>query len=205
MTKGTPCPEWLKQKLSEAMTGKPKSAEATRKMALTKIGNKYRLGKSFSDESRQKSRDSHLGKKHSEEAKAKMSASRMGRKGAMAGKTHSQEAREKMKASYSGSNKGEKHYRWKGGVTPLTKSIRYSFKYRQWRSDVFTRDDFTCVLCGEKGGYIEADHYPKSFSSIFCDNEITSIDQALACEEFWNINNGRTLCRKCHDTTKKGR
>jgi hypothetical protein len=102
MTKGMPCPEWLKQKLREAMTGKPKSAEATRKMALTKIGNKYRLGKSFSDESRQKSRNSHLGKKVSEEAKQNMSKAQKERKDHAKGWKHTKEARERMSITRSG-------------------------------------------------------------------------------------------------------
>jgi 5-methylcytosine-specific restriction endonuclease McrA len=92
---------------------------------------------------------------------------------------------------------------WKGGITPLTKSIRACFKNRQWISDVFTRDDFTCQVCGVRGGNLEADHYPKMFSVIFKENNVSSLEQALDCEEFWNINNGRTLCKKCHNLTKK--
>ena len=91
---------------------------------------------------------------------------------------------------------------WKGGITPLNNQIRQCFKYRQWRSDVFTRDDFTCQECGKRGGCLEVDHYPKSFSDIFYKNEIKTLEQALDCEEFWNINNGRTLCLNCHKKTK---
>src|SRR3990167_1806034 len=65
------------------------------------------------------------------------------------------------------SKRGELHYRWKGGITPLVMQIRHCFKYRQWRSDVFTRDDYTCVFCGQRGGWLEVDHYPKMFSTIF--------------------------------------
>jgi 5-methylcytosine-specific restriction endonuclease McrA len=96
----------------------------------------------------------------------------------------------------------EKNPNWRGGVTPLRNLIRNCFKYRQWRSDIFTRDNFTCILCNKKGGYIEVDHYPKSFSKIFYDNKIKSLQEALECEELWNINNGRTLCLKCHNETK---
>jgi len=103
--------------------------------------------------------------------------------------------------------RGNKHPNWKGGITSLTMRIRSSFKNRQWRSDVFTRDDYTCQMCGARNGcgkavYLEADHYPKMFSEIFQEYKIKTIEQAFACEEFWNINNGRTLCRDCHDKTK---
>lgn len=100
---------------------------------------------------------------------------------------------------------GENSSQWKGGITPLTMQIRQCFKYRQWRSDIFTRDFFTCVLCGKSGGWVEADHHPKMFSTIFQENSIKSLEDALNCEEFWNINNGRTLCKPCHDKTKYGR
>lgn len=93
---------------------------------------------------------------------------------------------------------------WKGGVTPVMLQVRHCFKYRQWRSDVFTRDNFTCQVCKLRGGYLEADHYPKMFSVIFSENKIKCLEEALICEELWNINNGRTLCLKCHNKTKKG-
>lgn len=93
--------------------------------------------------------------------------------------------------------RGKNSRSWKnGGTVPLTKKIRRCFQYRQWRSDIFTRDDYTCQVCGTRGGYIEADHYPKMFSEIFHQYKIKSLEEALACEEFWNINNGRTVCRK---------
>ena len=94
--------------------------------------------------------------------------------------------------------KGEKNPNWKGGITPLVLQIRHCFKYRQWRSDVFTKDDYTCQKCGVRSGIIHADHYPKKFSIIFQENNIKSLEQAENCEEFWNINNGRTLCINCH-------
>ena len=103
---------------------------------------------------------------------------------------------------------GEKANHWKGGITPLTKQIRNSFKYRQWRSDVFTRDDFTCQNCGirgnQTGGYLEAHHHIKEFSEIIKEYKIKTFDKALNCEELWNINNGITLCKKCHNLTKHG-
>lgn len=94
--------------------------------------------------------------------------------------------------------KGPNHYNWKGGITPLKKAIRESHKYRLWRSDVFTRDDFTCTICGKRGGYIEADHYPLMFIEVMEMNAIKSLEEANTCDELWNINNGRTLCQECH-------
>ena len=98
---------------------------------------------------------------------------------------------------------GERHPLWRGGSEVLDRSIRHCFQYRQWRSDVFTRDNFTCVICGGKGGDINAHHYPKAFITIFRENKITSLEEALKCEEFWNINNGITLCEDCHKKQHK--
>lgn len=109
------------------------------------------------------------------------------------------EYRKKVIQGRIGTQSGEKAWKWKGGITPISRAIRGCFKYRQWRSDIFTKDDFTCVLCGQRGGDIEADHYPKRFCEIFSENNIKSLEQAEGCEEFWNINNGRVLCKKCHD------
>lgn len=65
--------------------------------------------------------------------------------------------------------------------------FRASREYKTWRISVFTRDNFTCVLCGaDKGGNLEADHIK---------------DFALYPEERLNIDNGRTLCKSCHKKT----
>ena len=116
------------------------------------------------------------------------------------GKHHTLKTKRKL-ALYT----GKKSSNWKGGLDPLSKLVRQCFKYRQWRSDIFTRDDFTCQNCGIKGVFLEA-HHIESFSKIFYRNKIKTRKQAILCEELWNINNGLTLCEKCHkktDTYKK--
>lgn len=125
------------------------------------------------------------------------------------GKTLSQGTREKISknnARYWLGKIGKEHPHWKDfKITPLYQQIRTCFSYRQWRWDVYTRDNFTCVLCGRKkevSGRLEADHYPKQFAQIFLEYEIKTYDEAIACEELWNINNGRTLCKECHDPTR---
>jgi len=95
----------------------------------------------------------------------------------------------------------EKNVNWKGGITALVKQIRQSFKSRQWKSDIFQRDDYTCQECGSKGVEIQA-HHIKRFSLIISENHISTLEQALDCEELWNINNGLTLCKDCHIKTE---
>lgn len=156
-----------------------------------------------------------------EEIKKKISKSLMGKKSNRVYEKLSEE--HKKKFNYKGKKhtdffkkimsekmRGKNNHQWNGGITPLTKQIRRSFKYRQWRSDVFTRDNFTCQKCEARSGkgitvFLEAHHYPKSFKEIFNEYNIKSFEQSLICEELWNINNGISLCLKCHNKTKPGR
>lgn len=147
-------------------------------------------GKKMSDEMKEKCRKRMLGCKMSEKTKLKMSIARIGRKMSIA-------SRKKL----SDAKRGEKSHLWKGGINTLKISIRGCFKYRMWRSDVFTRDNFTCTICGKRGYGLNADHI-KPFSSILYNNKIKTIEEAEVCEELWNINNGRTLCVECHRKTE---
>ena len=82
--------------------------------------------------------------------------------------------------------RGEDHRWWKGGISPINELIRKSPEYKLWRKAVFERDEYTCIWCGYKGKGIVADHI-KPF--------------ALYPELRFAIDNGRTLCDKCHKTT----
>lgn len=110
-------------------------------------------------------------------------------------------SKEKMRKSHLGQvpwNKGlkgylcgNKHYNWKGGITPCNIKARGSIEYRMWRKSVFARDNYTCVLCGLRSAKgvkatLHADHIKP-----FCNYP----ELRLA------IDNGRTLCVECHKKT----
>lgn len=78
----------------------------------------------------------------------------------------------------------------KGGITPENTKQRNSSDYKNWRLNVFIRDNFTCQACGDSnGGNLHAHHIEN-----FSDNE----------EKRFDINNGITLCENCHNPSIKG-
>ena len=77
----------------------------------------------------------------------------------------------------------------------INKFIRNTNKYKNWRESVFKRDNWTCQKCGKRSKknnyiYIEA-HHKKPF--------------ALFPELRFIIDNGLTLCKKCHAQEPKGK
>ena len=96
--------------------------------------------------------------------------------------------------------RGENHWLWRGGKRGLHKSIRQTTQYKEWRTAVFERDNYTCQTCGLTGTKLNADHI-KTFASILEKHSIDSVQKALICAELWNIVNGRTLCVECHQKT----
>lgn len=118
-----------------------------------------------------------------------------GKVGYWKGKLMPYEIRMKMRAS---APKGENHPMWKGGKRGLKRLIRDCSKYRTWRNFIFYRDNYICQKCGRRGGTLDVDHFPEEFSKILDAHEIKTLNEALECFALWDVNNGRTLCRKCH-------
>ena len=75
------------------------------------------------------------------------------------GKPFSEEHKEKI----SKAHRGSKNYNWKGGITPFRTKIWKSEEYQNWRNAIFTRDDYTCSLCGQRGPTWFQAHHLLSF------------------------------------------
>lgn len=157
-----------------------------------------------------------LGKKMSVEARQKMSASMKGRvpwnKG-MSGQYTLPGSGNKTRARMI-LRTGQKNPMWKGGITPIRTRIWRSDQYQTWRKRIFLESEYACQMCGVTNGsgasvWLEADHYPVPFAvileRIMKEHGVEALfDAALGDLELWNAG-GRALCRKCHNTTKKGR
>jgi hypothetical protein len=94
----------------------------------------------------------------------------------------------------------------------LTYTIRHLPEYLEWRDKVYQRDNYTCQECGQMGYELEAHHLKrlsellKEFLHLYSnyspieDKEIL-LQLALNYKLFWNLDNGQTLCKKCHKLT----
>ena len=83
---------------------------------------------------------------------------------------------------YSGMN----NYMWlddRNLLKDQSHSIRESKEMKDWRKQVFERDDWTCQECDKRGIELNA-HHIKQFAKY--------------PELRFNINNGVTLCKLCH-------
>ena len=149
-----------------------KSSEKKRKYCSKSCSSKHKIR---TQEQRDNISKANIGKIKSKETRRKLSEAHIG-------KLYSEETRKKMGES----RKGEKHWNYHGGVTPINEKIRHSFEYKLWRKSVFERDNYTCRFCGKRGVTIHADHI-KPF--------------ALYPELRFAIDNGRTLCIGCHRKT----
>jgi len=126
--------------------------------------------------------------KHSEKTKLKMSESAKKRKIINKGvfqKGHSHTFNVRKKISISNQKINEDN--WIGFLNLKRRPMGFK-EYKDWRFSVFSRDNWTCQFCGKRGCYIEA-HHIKSWKNY---------------PEFrYSIDNGVTLCRDCHNLTKR--
>lgn len=149
------------------------------------------------------------GKSLTEEHRNKLKIARIGRKPSL-GIKHSEETRElirkkvkeaqtpEVRLKKSLAHRGEKSHNWKGGRMSLKHRMRTNTKYVTWRTDVFIRDKYTCIWCGDsRGGNLQADHIIE-VATIFDNFNLKTIDEIIDCSALWDISNGRTLCKTCH-------
>lgn len=147
-------------------------------------------------------RISKKGKKLSESHKRNIRLSALGRPHPHKGHKKSEEEKDKIRKLKI------LYYDKIGRITDVSRSLRMSSLYLNWRSSVFTRDNYTCVFCGYKGKELNADHIVPFSKIINQFKEETGLSSEelrislLSHEPLWDLNNGRTLCIKCHKSTE---
>lgn len=166
------------------------------------------IGRHHSVEAKIKLRNANLGNHLSIETKEKISQKLKGRISPNKGNKFSELSRFKISLRVRGAG----NPKWKGGIIPLYEKIRKLDEYSLWRKLVFERDRFICQECFISGdGENLRAHHIKRFSEIITEflqeyNQFSLMEDtivlariAINYQPFWNLNNGRTLCKTCHD------
>lgn len=99
--------------------------------------------------------------------------------------------------------RGKNHWNWQNGKTSLYRRLRKMLEMDNWRVAIFKRDNYTCQMCGAHGGRknpLNAHHLWK-FTDILNKNKINTTEQARECRDLWLLDNGITVCEKCHNKT----
>lgn len=184
-----------RKKMSESHKGKIFSAETRMKLSLLHKGEKK------TEAHKEKLRQANIGKKLSDETKKKLSVANKGKiisqyqrqklSRALTGRKFTEEHRRSMAACRKGKFAGDKNPNWHGGIALIHRNLRNSIEYKLWREAVFKRDSYTCIWCGARSGMgktvvLNADHI-KPFATY--------------PELRFALDNGRTLCEPCHETT----
>lgn len=196
--------ELIRNKLSSILAGRVMyipSIETKNKISLANTGKKHNR---MTLEVRTKISKSLLGRKLSAQHVDKL---RHTTKVGFIGKNHSLITRKKISnslienKSINFTSKSSKSFQWK---------LRELFEYKEWRKSIFVRDNFTCTKCKIKGCNLEAHHVIplkeliskfifecNHFSIIYNTEMLLRI--ASKWKPFWEINNGKTLCKTCHN------
>lgn len=189
------------------LKGRKLSEETKIKIGISnKISQK---GKKLSEETKQKIRQNNIGKhifsddirkkiglrtsvflkgrKLSEETKQKLSIAQKGERCYWFNKHHSKNTIERIRISRKGKYCGANHHNWKGGLLNPIYSILKTNYYKDWRNNIFKRDNFTCQKCYKKNCYLEVHHIKR---------------KSEYPELIFDENNVITLCTKCHNPTR---
>lgn len=101
----------------------------------------------------------------------------------------------------------DKHWNWKGGITPLAKRLREYFGVNQVLK-VLERDHYSCQICGSKNQLHvhHIKHFSKILKRILEENPnldpISNVNDlyniAIRDKEFCDLDNLITYCKDCH-------
>lgn len=164
----------------------------------------YTNSGSFTPENTRGKNNLFYGRQHTEVSKQKISINngmnslkvreKVGK--ALTGKKLSQKAKEKLSIAMKKRVELGTHNFWKGGISKAYKELRHSLRnkeWRDWRTAVFQRDNYTCQICGIRSRKGKAvllhPHHKFSVANCIKENILNLI---------YEVMNGTTLCIDCH-------
>lgn len=100
------------------------------------------------------------------------------------GKTRSEETKKKISETKKGNYLGKNNSNWNQNLTDEDRQDRRLIPgYKEWRIAVFEKANYTCEICGKRGGKLAA-HHKNSYDN--------NSDQRTLLE------NGACVCKTCH-------
>ncbi len=117
----------------------------------------------------------------------------------------------KHDAAYSEKCRQRNFLRYRSkGLSTIQEGIRKLSEAKKWQLDVHKKSRYNCKNCNEHSKKLIA-HHKKAFKSImdeflafynqfsWIEDRETLIRLAITYAPFWDVSNGGTLCKKCHD------
>lgn len=161
-------------KIGNALRGRKQSEERKK---LNSLSHKGISSGPRSEETRRKIGLAQKGKIVSLEQRLKISNT-------LKGRSLSNEHKVNISNAHKGKHTGSLNTSWKGGITPMMKSLRNKKEYKLWRKAILERDNFKCQKCNTNIGQL-CSHHINNFSEF--------------PELRYAIDNGIILCYKCHE------
>lgn len=178
-------PQDVREKQSKSAIKRFENPLERQKMSERRKGYKMSEGAKKKQGLRMMGNQYRIGKKDTEEARRLKSEARKKEwaEGRRRGIKQSKEIIEKRV------KRGKEHYNWQGGITNKYRSIRRQKAYQEWRMAVWKRDNFKCQMpfCEKKSKILNAHH-------IIPLRERENLK--------YDVDNGITLCKICHEKTK---
>jgi len=92
---------------------------------------------------------------------------------------------------------GDKNPQWKGGITSFIYRIRQLKQYKKWKEAILKRDYPLFTPKEIKRFQIQV-HHIESVKNLIDKNNLTTIEEVIKTDKFWDINNGIALRKGEH-------